>query len=60
MSRLARLVRPVQEGKIQRDSTTVIVLPGSGRKDPAAALSNIEPPIQLDGDARSLAKALKL
>jgi threonine synthase len=57
---LALLVRLVQEGTIQRDSTTVIVLTGSGLKDPEAALSNIEPPIQLDGDARSLAKALKL
>ena len=57
---LALLVRLVREGKIQRDSTTVIVLTGSGLKDPEAALSNIEPPIQLDGDARSLAKALKL
>jgi threonine synthase len=57
---LALLVRLVQEGRIQRDSTTVIVLTGSGLKDPEAALSNIEPPIRLDGDARSLAKALKL
>jgi threonine synthase len=57
---LALLVRLVQEGRIERDSTTVIVLTGSGLKDPEAALSNIEPPIQLDGDARSLAKALKL
>ena len=57
---LALLVQLVQEGRIERDSTTVIVLTGSGLKDPEAALSNIEPPIQLDGDARSLAKALKL
>ena len=57
---LALLVRLVQEGHIQRESTTVIVLTGSGLKDPEAALSNIEPPIRLDGDARSLAKALKL
>ena len=57
---LALLVRLVQEGHIQRDSTTVIVLTGSGLKDPEAALSNVEPPIRLDGDARSLAKALKL
>jgi threonine synthase len=57
---LALLVRLVQEGRIERDSTTVIVLTGSGLKDPEAALSNIEPPIQLDGDARSLAKVLKL
>jgi threonine synthase len=57
---LALLVRLVQEGHMQRDSTTVIVLTGSGLKDPEAALSNIEPPIRLDGDARSLAKALKL
>ncbi|HEX6348911.1 MAG TPA: threonine synthase [Candidatus Dormibacteraeota bacterium] len=57
---LALLVRLVQEGRIQRDSTTVVVLTGSGLKDPEAALSNVEPPIQLEGDARSLAKALKL
>jgi threonine synthase len=57
---LALLVRLVQEGRIQRDATTVIVLTGSGLKDPEAALSNIEPPIRLDGDARALAKALKL
>jgi threonine synthase len=57
---LALLVRLVQQGKIERDSTTVVVLTGSGLKDPEAALGNVEPPIELDGDARSLAKALKL
>jgi threonine synthase len=57
---LALLVRLVQEGRVEKDSTTVIVLTGSGLKDPDAALGNVEPPIELDGDARSLAKALKL
>jgi threonine synthase len=57
---LALLVRLVQEGVIERDSTTVVVLTGNGLKDPDAALGNVEPPVELDGDARSLAKALKL
>ncbi|MBO0687519.1 MAG: threonine synthase [Candidatus Dormibacteraeota bacterium] len=57
---LALLARLVQEGKIQKDSTTVVVLTGSGLKDPEAAISNVEPPVELDGDARALAKALKL
>jgi threonine synthase len=57
---LALLVRLVREGKIQRDSTTVVVLTGNGLKDPDAALGNVEPPVELDGDARSLAKILKL
>ena len=57
---LALLVRLVREGKIERDSTTVVVLTGNGLKDPDAALGNVEPPVELDGDARSLAKALKL
>ncbi len=57
---LALLVRLVQQGKIERDSTTVVVLTGSGLKDPDAALGNVEPPVVLEGDARSLAKALKL
>jgi threonine synthase len=57
---LALLVRLVREGVIERDSTTVVVLTGNGLKDPDAALGNVEPPIELDGDARSLAKALKL
>jgi threonine synthase len=57
---LALLFRLVREGKIERDSTTVVVLTGNGLKDPDAALGNVEPPIELDGDARSLAKALKL
>ena len=42
------------------DSTTVVVLTGSGLKDPDAALGNVEPPTELDGDARALAKVLKL
>jgi threonine synthase len=38
----------------------VVVLTGSGLKDPDAAISNVEPPVELDGDARTLAKILKL
>jgi threonine synthase len=57
---LALLIRLAREGRIERDSTSVVVLTGSGLKDPDAALSNIEPPVELDGDARSLAKILKL
>jgi threonine synthase len=57
---LALLVRLVQEGRIDKDATTVVVLTGSGLKDPDAALKNVEPPIELDGDARTLAKVLKL
>ena len=57
---LALLFRLVLEGKIEKDTTTVVVLTGSGLKDPDAALKNVEPPIELDGDARTLAKVLKL
>jgi threonine synthase len=57
---LALLFRLVQEGRIEKDSITVVVLTGSGLKDPDAALKNVEPPIELDGDARTLAKVLKL
>jgi threonine synthase len=57
---LALLVRLVREGRIERDSTTVVVLTGNGLKDPEAALGNIAPPVELEGDARALAKALKL
>jgi threonine synthase len=57
---LALLVRLVRDGRVERDSTTVVVLTGSGLKDPDAALGNVEPPIELDGDARAMAKALKL
>jgi threonine synthase len=57
---LALLFRLVRDGKIEKDSTTVVVLTGSGLKDPDAALHNVEPPIELDGDARTLAKVLKL
>jgi threonine synthase len=57
---VALLVRLVQQRRIEKDSTTVVVLTGSGLKDPEAALGNVEPPIELDGDARALAKALKL
>ena len=57
---LALLFRLVRDGKIEKDSITVVVLTGSGLKDPDAALKNVEPPIELDGDARTLAKVLKL
>jgi threonine synthase len=57
---LALLFRLVREGRIARDSTCVVVLTGSGLKDPDAALKNVEPPIELEGDARTLAKVLKL
>ena len=57
---LALLVRLVREGRIEKDAITVVVLTGSGLKDPDAALKNVEPPIELDGDARTLAKVLKL
>jgi threonine synthase len=57
---LALLIRLVQDGKVERDAVTVVVLTGSGLKDPDAALKNVEPPIELDGDARTLAKVLKL
>jgi threonine synthase len=57
---LALLVRLVREGRIERDSTTVVVLTGNGLKDPEAALGNIAPPVELEGDARALAKVLKL
>jgi threonine synthase len=57
---LALLFRLVREGRIEKDATTVVVLTGSGLKDPDAALKNVEPPIELDGDARTLAKVLKL
>jgi threonine synthase len=57
---LALLFRLVRERKIDRDAVTVVVLTGSGLKDPDAALKNVEPPIEIDGDARTLAKVLKL
>jgi threonine synthase len=57
---LALLIRLVNEGRIEKDATAVVVLTGSGLKDPDAALKNVEPPIELDGDARTLAKVLKL
>lgn len=57
---LALLVRLAREGRIEKDSTTVVVLTGSGLKDPDAALGNVPPPVELDGDARAVAKALKL
>jgi threonine synthase len=57
---LALLFALMREGKIEKDATVVVVLTGSGLKDPDAALKNVEPPIELDGDARTLAKVLKL
>jgi threonine synthase len=57
---LALLFRLVRERKIDKDAVTVVVLTGSGLKDPDAALKNVEPPIEIDGDARTLAKVLKL
>src|SRR5947207_1502224 len=57
---LALLFRLVREGRIDMDATAVVVLTGSGLKDPDAALKNVEPPIELEGDARTLAKVLKL
>jgi len=57
---LALLFRLMREGRIAKDATAVVVLTGSGLKDPDAALKNVEPPIELDGDARTLAKVLKL
>ena len=57
---LALLIRLVRDGKIEKDATTVVVLTGSGLKDPEVALKNVEPPVELDGDARTLAKVLKL
>ncbi len=57
---LALLFRLVRDGRIEKDATTVVVLTGSGLKDPDAALKNVEPPIEIDGDARALAKVLKL
>ena len=57
---LALLFRLVRQGRIEKDSTTVVVLTGSGLKDPDAAIGNVAPPVELDGDARALAKILKL
>ena len=57
---LALLFRLARDRKIAKESTTVVVLTGSGLKDPDVALKNVEPPIELDGDARTLAKVLKL
>jgi len=57
---LALLFRLVRDGKIDKDAVTVVVLTGSGLKDPEASLKSVEPPIELDGDARTLAKVLKL
>ena len=57
---LALLFRLVRDGKVDKEAVTVVVLTGSGLKDPDAALKNVEPPIEMDGDARTLAKVLKL
>src|ERR1700730_4297457 len=50
---LALLFRLVREGKIEKDSITVVVLTGSGLKDPDAA-------IKRGGDARTRARVFKL
>jgi threonine synthase len=57
---LALLVRLVGQGRLEKDSTAVVVLTGNGLKDPDAALDNVEPPVEMDGDGRALAKVLKL
>ncbi len=57
---LALLIRLVRDGKVEKEAVTVVVLTGSGLKDPDVALKNVEPPVELDGDARTLAKVLKL
>ncbi len=57
---LALLIRLVRDGKLEKEAVTVVVLTGSGLKDPDVALKNVEPPVELDGDARTLAKVLKL
>jgi threonine synthase len=57
---LALLIRLVHDERIDLQAVTVVVLTGSGLKDPDAALKNVEPPIELDGDARTIAKVLKL
>ena len=57
---LALLIKLVQDGRIDLGATVVVVLTGSGLKDPDAAIKNVEPPIELEGDARTLAKVLKL
>lgn len=57
---VALLHRLARDGRLDKDSSTVVVLTGFGLKDPDAALKNVEPPIEFEGDARALAKALKL
>jgi threonine synthase len=57
---LALLVRLVRAGRVHKDARAVVVLTGNGLKDPAAALDLVSPPIELEGDARALAKVLKL
>ncbi len=57
---LALLIRLRREGRLEADSTTVVVLTGSGLKDPEAAVGNVEAPVELEGDARAIAKVLKL
>ncbi|MGH7903304.1 MAG: threonine synthase [Candidatus Dormibacteraceae bacterium] len=57
---LALLIRLVAQRRIDPGSATVVVLTGNGLKDPAAALGNVEPPIEMTGGARQLAKMLKL
>src|SRR2546430_2672307 len=57
---LALLFRLVRDGKPDTPAVPVVALTGSGLKDPDAALKDVEPPIELDGDARTIAKVLKL
>src|SRR5258708_9194285 len=57
---LALLYRLAREGKIDKDPNVVVVLTGSGLKDPHPAPKNIEPPIEIDRKARAPAKVLKL
>src|SRR5260370_20806651 len=57
---LALLFRLVRDGKIDKRSTAVVVLTGSGLKDPDAALKNVDPPIRLAAGARPLSQGFKL
>ena len=57
---LALLYRLVREGKIEMDATAVVVLTGDSTLRAGETATNVEPPIELDGDSRTLAKVLKL
>jgi threonine synthase len=56
---LAVLIKCIQQNRIDRDTRIVCILTGHGLKDPDTVLKNIEPPIELEGDARAIAKVLK-